>query len=314
MNFLNDKLNASIGGRYDNIVFKLFKTELIESIDAKEHYNVFNPNLGIQYKFLNGFKAHTAAGTAFSAPDAFKVAGNYTTMFGTYKGNPNLKPESSVTYDFGLAYNNHKLGISTDITYFSTKFKNIIGYDRSNNAYTSYKNADKANMDGLELEFEYDFGAFRNYQYSLKAYLSYTHMFNSKVNVDGEYLNMKYVRKNKASFGLAYSSKLGISARFNARYIGQRYEDNWLYSYNWVTNERIPTVDANGQEIRPSQINQDLIEFPDHLVFDFTVSYYLKNKYGIGLSFDNLLDENYSEKDAYYMPGMSFMGTISIKF
>jgi len=314
MHFLDEKLNASIGGRYDNIIFRLYKTNLIESQNASENYNVFNPNFSIDYKFFKSFKAHAAAGTAFVAPDAFKVAGDYTTMFGTYKGNSELKPETSFTYDLGLSFSNRKSGLDADITYFSTDYKNIVGYDYSNAAFTSFKNEDKAHMTGLEMELNYDFGALSNYKYSLKAYMNWTYMLESKVKVGDNEFDMKYVRKNKANFGLMYSTKNGLSARINARYIGQRFEDNWLYDLDWNTYERIPALDANGQEIRPSLINQDVIEFPDHLVFDLSVSYLLKKKYGIGISVDNLFDENYCEKDMYYMPGRSIMASLSVKF
>ncbi len=313
-NFLNDNLNASLGGRFDNIISKLFKTEYIESIDDTEKYNVFNPNLGLQYKFLNGFKIHTAAGTAFVAPDAFKLAGNYATDYSNFKGNPNLKPEKSFTYDIGLGYNNHESGLNVDLTYFSTKHKDMVIYDYSNPEFVSFINAREANMDGLEIEFEYDFGVLYDYKFSLKPYLSYTHMYHSKLKIDGTEYEMRYVRMNKASFGLMYRSDKGLSARINARYIGQRYEDNWLYGINWLTYERIPLIDANGQEIRPSLINQDVIQFGDHLIIDLSVSYLLLKKFGFGFSIDNLFDENYCEKDAYYMPGRSFIGSITYKF
>jgi outer membrane receptor protein involved in Fe transport len=311
---LDQKLNASLGGRYDYIKFKLFETDLLENQAAEEVYQTFNPNFGIQYTFLNGFKAHAAAGTAFVAPDAFKMAGSYTTNFGSYKGNPDLEPESSFTYDFGLGYADKKSGLEADISYFSTIYENIIGYDFSDLAFTSFKNEDNANMSGLELEAEYDFGALNNFKYHLKFYASFTYLLNTTVKVDSLNLDMKYVRKGKGSFGLDFSSKKGISARLNARYIGERYEDNWLYSLDWNTWERIPFVDSNGQEIRPSLYNEDIIKMPDHLVFDLSFSYLIKKKYQIGFSVDNLLDENYSEKDMYYMPGRSLIGFLNFKF
>jgi len=321
LNFLDNKLNTSLGLRYDNIKFKLFKTDLIESVDATEKYNVFNPNLGIQYKFLKGFKVHAAGGSAFVAPDAFKVAGNYTTsgFFGaTYRGNPDLKPETSVTYDFGLAYNNKKLGIDIDLTYFTTSFKDHIVTDRSNAEFVSFKNADKANMDGLEIMFDYDFGALNNYEYSLKVYLDYTHMYNAKMTIDSETETkkeqMKYVRMNKASFGVIYAGSEGFSARANARYIGHRFEDNWLYTYNWATYERIPYLTEGGQEIRPELINENVLKHPAYLIVDLSANYTFKGKYGVGVTVDNLFDDNYMEKDSYYMPGRSFMATLSYKF
>jgi vitamin B12 transporter len=319
--FLEDNLNASIGLRYDNIVFKLFETELIESINATENYNELNPNLGIQYRFLNGFKIHGAAGRAFTAPDAFKVAGDYTTegFYATnYKGNPDLKPESSVTYDLGISYTCRKLGIDADITYFNTDFKDKVEFDFSNMEYVTFINASKAKMNGLELEFAYDFGALSNYAYNLKLYLDYTHLYNANVIMDEEEgtteEQLKYVRMNKAAFGIMFNNKKGLAARINARYIGERDEDNWLYNTDWTTWERIPYLTEDGQEIRPSLINEDLLKHPDYLLIDLSVSYTFKEKYGISLIVNNLCDDNYMEKDAYYMPGRSFMTSLSFQF
>ncbi|MEN8122152.1 MAG: TonB-dependent receptor [Bacteroidota bacterium] len=321
INLLNNKLNTSIGGRYDNINFQLFETELIESVNSTERYNVFNPNLGIQYKFFTGFKVHAAAGRAFVAPDAFKVAGNYTTsgFYGaTYRGNPNLKPETSVTYDLGLAYNNKKTGVNIDVTYFTTYFKDQVVTDGSNADYITFINADKANMDGLEVAISYDLGALKNYAYSLKAYLDYTHMYNASVIIESpteiSESQMKYVRMNKASFGVMFTGSKGFSARINARYIGPRDEDNWFYTYDWTTYERIPYLTEDGQEIRPELIHEDLLTFPDHLIVDLSASYTIKEKYGIGITVDNLFDDNYMEKDLYYMMGRSFMARLSYKF
>jgi len=317
-NLFSDNFNASIGLRYDNIVFKLYETDLIESYDATENYNQFNPNLGIQYKFLNGFKIHSAAGRAFISPDAFKVAGDYTDPFGSiYKGNPNLKPESAITYDFGLAYVNKEIGLDVDITYFNTDFKDKVEYENlttGNTYYTSFINAAKAKMNGLEVQFAYDLGALSNYNYSLKFYLDYTHLYNAKVTIDGAAgeieEQLKYVRMNKAAFGIMFNNQKGLAARINARYIGERDEDNLLVNFFNGT----PYQTEDGQEIRPELINEDVLKHPDYLIVDLSVSYTLKEKYGIGLIVDNLFDDNYMEKDAYYMPGRSFMASISYNF
>jgi vitamin B12 transporter len=321
INLFKNKLNASIGARYDNIVFKLFKTELIESVNATENYNVFNPNFGIQYKFQQGLKLHAAGGRAFLAPDAFKVAGNYITsgMYGaSYKGNPDLKPETSVSFDFGLAFSSKKSGINTDITYFTTNYKDIVVYDYSNMDYVSFLNADNANMNGLEISFDYDFGALNNYLYKLKFYMEYTHLFNAKIKNESPAGNpqeqMKYVRMDKAVFGVEYDNMKGFTARINARYIGERFEDNWLYNYDYVTYEKIPYQDGNRQEIRPSLINENILKHPDFLIFDLSTSYTLKEKFVFGLKIDNLLDDNYTEKDSFYMPGRSYLVSLSFKF
>ncbi|MFG0637807.1 TonB-dependent receptor plug domain-containing protein [Acinetobacter soli] len=78
-------------------------------------------------------------GTAFKAPTAYQ-------LYASFYGNPNLKPEESVSYEFGL---DQKLNynLSANASFYYTEVKNLIG---SNTAY-QYINTNKANMQGGEL-------------------------------------------------------------------------------------------------------------------------------------------------------------------
>ncbi|NVO09351.1 MAG: TonB-dependent receptor [Bacteroidales bacterium] len=310
--FLDNKLNTSIGTRYDYMKYKTFKTNFIESENSAATYNTVNPNIGVKYEIVDGLNISGSAGTAFFAPDAFKKTGSYTWGIFKYKGNPNLKPEESFTYDFGVSYSNQKKGVWASITYFNTNHKGLLVYDYSNLDYTTFKNADKAKMNGLEISLAYDFGNFSQYKYSFKLYCNLTHLVNTDVTINNVKNDMKYVRKNNASFGIEYRNFKNISARLNGRFIGSRYEDNWLYNYSM--SGRIPYTTTDGYAVRSSLINDDVLKHPNFMVFDFSSSYTLYNKYMVGFSIMNLLDENYTEKDTYYMPGRMFTGSLTFKF
>src|SRR5258707_15807848 len=61
-------------------------------------------------------------------------------------GNPNLRPESSVGYDFGFeqrAADSLRLGV----TYYRNNIKNLI---TDNSTFTSYANVGRAVTDGIE--------------------------------------------------------------------------------------------------------------------------------------------------------------------
>jgi TonB-dependent heme/hemoglobin receptor len=310
--FLDNKLNTSVGARYDYMKYKTYKTNYIESENSTDTYNTINPNIGVKYELIDGLNISSSAGTAFLAPDAFKKTGNYTSGTYKYKGNPNLEPEKSFSYDFGLSYSNQKKGVWASITYFNTDHKGLLVYDFSNIDYTTFKNADKAKMNGVEVSLAYDFGNFKQYKYSLKLYCNLTHLINTDVIINNVTDNIKYVRKNNASFGIEYRNFKSISIRLNGRFIGSRYEDNWLYNYSM--SGRIPYTTSDGYDIRGSLINQDVLKHPNFMVFDFSSSYTLYNKCLIGFSIQNLLDENYTEKDTYYMPGRMFTGSLTFKF
>lgn len=304
MKFFDDKLVASAGGRFDHIFLELYDTDYMEHETGKEQHFNFNPKIGLQYTMKENFKLHSSYGTAFIAPDAFQKAGSYsyTSSYGTstYKGNPDLKPEHSETIDAGVGYNNRNFGISSDLSFFYSQHEDMIVYDRSNENYTSFDNANKAKMKGMEIMFSYDLGAISDYSYSLKFYANLTHLFESKIN-EGEnekYENMKYVRKNNGSFGVEYRNFEGAKLRLNSRFIGHRYENNWLGRY----------------DLRTGLENADELKHPQFLVFDLSGSYTFFGKYKLGIKAQNIFDEIYTEKDGYYMPGRTITGSFTYKF
>jgi outer membrane receptor protein involved in Fe transport len=311
-NFLENKLSAALGARYDLIYFKLYKTDYIQSKNSTEKYQTINPNISIKYSILPGLNIQVGAGTAFLAPDAFKKTGNYVSGTKVYKGNPDLNPETSVSFDLGLSYSNPSKGIWASITWFDTDHEGLLVYDRSNKDTTTFKNADNARMSGVEISLAYDFGSLINSKYIIKLYGNLTHMLKSKVTTDNKTSDMKYVRKNNASFGLEFNNNKDVAIRLNGRYIGHRLEDNWMYGYSSSGN--IPLTTSDGTPIRPSLVNETILEHPDFIVFDLSGSYTLAKKYTVGLSVQNLFDENYTEKDLYNMPGRMITGSLMYSF
>jgi len=304
-NFLHDKLTTAIGGRYDLTYFSVYKTAYLPTVSSSDTYKTFNPNINVKYAILPELNVHASAGTAFLAPTAFEKAGIYSvsSAYGvtTYTGNPSLQPEKSKTYDVGFAYNNVHYGISADVTYFKTKRIDMIvsSYNASNDTIT-FKNAQSATMDGMECSLAYDFGSLSGYKYSLKVYGNLTHLSTSTVTSDGVISPMKYVRKDNASFGVEYHDFKAFAFRLNGRFVGHRYEDNYL--------------DTWGTPVRPALVNDAVLDYPDFMVFDLSGSYTLSKKYTFGLTIANMLNENYSEKDGYNMPGRSITASVSYSF
>jgi vitamin B12 transporter len=308
--FMENRLNASLGLRYDLMYFKIYETVFIKSKNSTDTYRTLNPTIGLKYQIVRGLDFTGSAGTAFLAPDAFKKTGNYLSYGKVYRGNPNLKPEKSVSYDLGFSYSNQEEGIAAGITYFDNWQKGLMVYDRSNKDTITFKNADNTRMKGIEFSVAYDLGVIAGFKYSLKVYGNLTHMFTDKVTVDTIVSQMKNIRKDNASFGIEYNSLKAVVVRLNVRYIGHRYEDNFLYTYNSTLKKNVPVMDANGEPIRPALVDELVLKHPDFIVFDLSGKYTFVKKYTLELALQNLLDENYTEKDSYYMPGR----TITISF
>jgi vitamin B12 transporter len=77
------------------------------------------------YRLSDGFRVHASAGTGFKAPTNFELFGFDP---GNFIGNPNLKPELSKGWEFGVQqdFNN---GVTIGAVYFSNIFENEIFTD-----------------------------------------------------------------------------------------------------------------------------------------------------------------------------------------
>lgn len=87
------------------------------------------PRMGQLYKGINGVSGQ-----------------GKTNLF----GNPNLKPEKSISYRAGVYYDN-PAGLNTNVTGFMTDFSNkVVSYSIDDNT-NSYVNSGKVRLHGVEL-------------------------------------------------------------------------------------------------------------------------------------------------------------------
>lgn len=323
--YVNGGLLVNAGARFDNIHFLVEENELLKSEKSKSNYNAFNPSAGIQYTFPFNLKVHSSIGKAFSVPDAFKVAGFYSVSeyfaawdywwIQNYKGNPDLKPESSVTVDFGLGFTSKNEAFNFDFTFFNTNHTDKIVEYKENDT-TFFKNANSALYQGFETMASVDFGKFLGDKYKLELYANLTIMtkctFEDTKIVGADTVkfdrDMLYVRKSNGSFGILYDNYKGFSTRLNVRYIGSRLEKD-----NFATLR--PKITAADYYQKGGYTAADkVLQHPDYLIFDYSVSYTFQKNKKLGLTIANLLDENYTEKDGYNMPGRSVMGSFTYNF
>lgn len=312
LKFIEDKLNISVGMRYDIIDFKLKETPGLENAGKSESYNTFNPNIGVKYFIGGGVAVHSSFGTAFSMPDAYQKAGEYLYNGILTKGNPDLKPEKSRTLDLGMSFSRPQSGIDFDFTYFYTWNDDLIveeaWTDDNKQKYKTFKNADEARKSGMEIMASYDFGTLFERRFSLKLYGNLTWMFLYEDRTGDVWSKTWSVRKQNANFGLDFLHNKGFSARLNGRFIGHRIEKNY------VAAKYRPTLEDLQKESQPYYLENSLIKHPQFMVFDFSASYPVNRKLTVGANVNNLFDENYTEKDGYNMPGRNFQLRAALTF
>lgn len=314
LSFKQNNFQANVGGRFDYIYFSIDKNDSLQGTGGNSNYRTFNPSVGVQYTFTSGVKLHSSSGTAFSVPDAFKTAGYYEVSeyfpawdywwVKKYAGNHELRPESSLSYDGGIGYQSANRVASVDFTYFETRHTDKI-IETHKGDTTTYMNANNSFMNGLEAIGKLNVGPVFSKTIKLEVFANFTFMFNNYAEISLTDSNGKdslvnqdilYARKCNGNFGIEFDSYTGFSLRLQGRYIGSRLEkDNFSKLRPEFTKENYY---SNGGYTLADKI----IEFPEHVVFDVSAAYSISNK-EFRINLWNVLDENYTEKDGYNMPG-----------
>ena len=131
-----------------------------------ESYDHFSPRVGAVYKLSDTFRIRGNVGQAFKspAPDELSAQYEYESWYGTTRrilGNPDLKPETSMTYEIGADYSIPSVTFGT--SYFYTKSKDRIvsdpaGVEYDGKIWDTYKNTSGTYVQGIDLNVEWEAG------------------------------------------------------------------------------------------------------------------------------------------------------------
>ncbi len=301
LKLFDERLNISTGVRADIIKLHISEDELLKSEQQTEKYNEVNYNIGVRYNICKNLSAYSSFGTAFLSPTALQMTGAYQydytyywdgvayTGTARYKGNTNLNPEQSKTFELGLNY--YKGNFSADLTWFNTNYENKIVQVKLNDDqgdYDSYSNAKQARMSGFETEISYDFRDCFDNNFSIQPYLKWTYLYHAKQKEENEKIDILYVKKHNALFGLRLSDIKKFDSSINFKYAGKRKEMTW-------------GVDGS-------------FDIPAYMTIDISSSYKLNDIFKFGIEVNNLLDERYGERYGYILSGRNFNAKISMLF
>jgi outer membrane receptor protein involved in Fe transport len=319
LSFLNDRLNATAGVRYENIRYDVTGTKLFPS--RSKASDVVNPSIGINYNVLPNLYLHTTFGTGFTTVGVFEIAGYSETKVDKVKkdgvdtvdvwiGNANLKNQQSATIDAGIRYTSQTSGISADVTYFHTRFENnvvssitLYPADRAESGAAirnrnSYTNSKGTTLSGIEFDLSYDFGVGLDKSYSLRVFAGGVYILKAE-EIREIYLQpapltlaMHNVADFTMNYGIGFDNLKWFSIQLSGRYVGKRYDTDWSYY--------LSADNAYGAG------NYADIRYPSFMVLDWTASFKRKN-HAIVLTLANITDENYYEKRGYNMMGRNYM-------
>ncbi len=216
-----DNLLLTLSGRYDH-------NEVFGSNFSPKAYAVYNAtdNLIVKGGVISGYKAPSLRN---SSPEYM-----LNSMGGAILPNTDLKPEKSLTYEGGFAYDNVDWGLLGSLMFFQTDFKDKItrssrisgsqdpnsSFYQNNpnlaynsNGYTSNYNVDKAIIRGIELTTDYQILDHLKYRQSY----TYTHSEQKSGQYEGKPLND--IPKSMFNAGLDWdvSDKIFLWTQLNYR-------------------------------------------------------------------------------------------------
>ena len=295
LKFFGDRLIATLGGKYDTIELETKDTPLkTDFTPGTVDFNTFNPSGGLKFFVTPVWQVHTTVGRAFVTPNAYQMAGySETEVRGVTmisRGNKDLDPEKSITWDAGISFDKKAWGLFADLTYFMTDVDNKIEKIKVTDTESTYKNTDEAEIRGLEGELSLDIGVPADWNSSLRLFTNFTKVFNAEEKTSTGKQDIHNVADFKISYGLEYDDGHLFDGRITARYVGHMRDTDW--------------VTAGYPEI----------EYPTFTVVDLTANFHVAERHTLSLEIGNIFDEYYYEKKGYPLPGRSFIATYSIEF
>jgi vitamin B12 transporter len=209
-------------------------------------------------------------GTGFQAPSLLQ-------LYDPTYGNTDLKPEESRSYDIGIEQPLWGNRFIVEATYFSTNYKNMIGFEAS-----KYVNKGKVETNGIECALQF------NPIDSLRIDASYTYTREADDKETGERLIRR--PKHQGSF---YVNWAFLRANFNIgiNYVGER-DDSW---WDEFYQEHKTEEDA-------------------YYIINIAASYQLLENFQIFGRVENLTDEEYENPVGYETPGRSYYGGLKALF
>lgn len=269
---------------YANDVGKAGYPRRYSSTDA----SAFSPKGALVYNPFEKTTLRASAGKAFRAPTLYDLYRTWTSSSTgiTYAGNPDLKPETIVSWDIGAEQRLWK-GALVKLTYFENYIDDLI-YNRTlSSTFQDKINVGKAEVKGVEVEAEQQFDV------GLKLFVNYTYN-NAKVvrnsaNPATEGKKLTLVPKEMFNIGAEFM-RGPFMGRIVGRYAGKRYNN----------------------DLNSDRTNNVFTSYDPFFVADAKISYGITKRVTASVAVDNIFDRDYFSY--YRAPERKWYGELTIRF
>lgn len=232
------KANFEGEGFRGNIGLRVVDTDVISkgSIDGepskgKKNYTNYLPSVNIAADISDDVILRFAAGSTVSRPDYddMQMAETISVSFATATvGSPDLDPYKADQYDLGLEWYFDEASVAAATVFI----KNISDYIETTSAIEPYagcsqtclvtrsRNVGTADVTGIELQVQHDFGN------GFGVQGNYTYTDSEVTNSAGKTVPLNEVSKNSYNMSVYYENET-----FSAR-VAYNYRDDWMRQYN----------------------------------------------------------------------------------
>ncbi|MCK9373932.1 MAG: TonB-dependent receptor [Sulfuricurvum sp.] len=288
--FLDQNWIINLGGRYDswtNYDGHGYDSSLstTDTYYAATSTNGFSPKIGIVHHLSDTTSVRASAGSAYRAPTLSDLYNTFVSGSRIWYGNPDLKPESIISYEIGVDQTVFKDG-KVSLTAYQNDAKDFFYYITTppGGGYTAAQtksNVGKVKIQGVEVDASYPINdrlrVSANYTYNQSKIKEY----KENRALEGKYLIE--VPKHKGALSLMYTNPDFVDTKISARYIGDRYSN-----------------DAN------------TAEYKSYTLFDVKLSKKLNKNVEASFSVDDLFDRSFTEY--YVSPGRVVFGSLRATF
>lgn len=270
--FVNlDQLNALIGVRYD--YHSLFGGET-------------NPQLSVVWHPLPNWKLSTNIGRGYRAPTFEDLFSPYSSWpawppfpGGDTQGNPEVKPETSWSYDLGIEKNwNRK--ITSQVTLFRQNIDNLIEWSNisTDPDWEKWRPSNVAQVynQGVEMTFVHQINENLSYDFN------YTYLESKgKKTTEQDYKILMYRPEHTVNCKISYLTPWKTNFILSGEYVGKQFDD---------MNNKIS----------------------DYNLLNFRLEQKLNTNIKIFVYMENITDTRYFTRAGYPLPGRTFSAGITI--
>jgi len=226
-------------------------------------------------------RLHSSWGQGIANPTFFELFGFTPNSF---TGNPNLQPEESTSWDFGLSGSLLDDQISFDLTYFSADLTDEIEtvFDMTTFTSSPVNQTGSSQRHGWEMSLDTAIGE----QLSLSAHWNFLHSREPDARVE--------VRRpeKSGSISLHYASSNDLSrVSLQVLHNGKNQDSEFIFS-----------------------TAEDRVTLSSYTLVNLTASYQLKPNVTLYLRGENLLDDDYQQVFGYQAPGVGVYAGLKARF